>query len=79
MSDSSPQRVAAVPPIVETFRQAGQGQVFAFYDRLDEAGRRQLIEQAQEIDLEEIDRLVRTLVTGSGQAGVAREGTAPAP
>jgi UDP-N-acetylglucosamine/UDP-N-acetylgalactosamine diphosphorylase len=79
MSESSPPGAAALPPIVETFRQAGQGQVFAFYDRLDEAGRRQLLEQAQEIDLGEVDRLVRSLVTGSAQAGVDLEGIAPAP
>lgn len=45
---------------------AGQEQVFAFWDRLDAAGRARLISQAAEIDLGEVGRLVHTLVRSAG-------------
>lgn len=44
------------------FREAGQEQVFAHWSRLTAAERHALAEQAAEIDLDEIDRLNRTLV-----------------
>jgi UDP-N-acetylglucosamine/UDP-N-acetylgalactosamine diphosphorylase len=65
--------------IVDAFRRAGQGQVFAFWDRLDEGGRRQLAAEAGEIDLGEVDRLVRTLVAGGAAAGADLNGLVPAP
>lgn len=65
-------------PLIEKFRSAGQAQVFAFHDQLSPAGRQQLLEQAAEIDLAEIDRLNRTLL-GRGAAAVSLEGLEPAP
>jgi UDP-N-acetylglucosamine/UDP-N-acetylgalactosamine diphosphorylase len=56
-------------PLMGRFRAAGQGHVFAFFETLDEPGRRRLIEEASEIDLAEVGRLIRTLV--------AREAGAP--
>jgi UDP-N-acetylglucosamine/UDP-N-acetylgalactosamine diphosphorylase len=61
------------------FQQAGQGQVFRFFDRLDAPAQRRLLRDAAEIDLAEIDRLHRTLVAGKGAAGADLAGLAPAP
>jgi len=47
------------------FAQAGQGQVFQHWDRLDEAGRDALLSQAAEIDLAELERLKTTLLGGT--------------
>jgi UDP-N-acetylglucosamine/UDP-N-acetylgalactosamine diphosphorylase len=41
----------------EKYENAGQGQVFAFYDDLDAAGKASLYEQAKEFDPENINRL----------------------
>ena len=38
-------------PLPERFRAAGQGGVFAFFDRLDAAQRTELLAQAAEVDL----------------------------
>jgi len=65
--------------LIEAFRQAGQGQVFAFFDRLSPAAKAQLLLEASEIDLSEVDRLVRTLVRSGGAQSVDLEGLAPAP
>ena len=45
--------------LVEKFRRAGQGQVFAFLDALKPAERRALFEEAAEIDLEAVSALTR--------------------
>lgn len=67
-------------PLIEKFQQAGQGQVFAFFDRLPAAARQQLLAEAGEIDLAEVDRLNRTLIApGGAAAGVNLDGLAPAP
>jgi UDP-N-acetylglucosamine/UDP-N-acetylgalactosamine diphosphorylase len=67
------------PPLLDAFAQAGQGQVFAFYDRLAPAEQTQLLEQAGEIDLAEIDRLNRALLAKEGGAGPDLAGLEPAP
>jgi len=69
----------ATPPLLETFAQAGQGQVFAFWPQLDEAARRGLLEQAAEIDLAEVARLARTLLAGGAAPAVDLTGLEPAP
>lgn len=66
-------------PLIEKFRQAGQGQVFAFWDRLAPDARRRLLGEAGEIDLGEIERLTRTLLGHGAAAGVDLAGLAPAP
>jgi len=67
-------------PLVATFQQAGQGQVFAFFDRLSPDEQARLLSEAAEIDLGEVDRLNRTLVVPTGAAaGVDLTGLAPAP
>ncbi|HEY4990414.1 MAG TPA: UDPGP type 1 family protein [Opitutaceae bacterium] len=65
--------------LIETFRRAGQGQVFAFYDRLAPEARSRLLAEASEIDLGEVDRLVRVHVAGGGAPAVDLEGLEPAP
>lgn len=64
---------------IDSFKQAGQGQVFAFFDRLAPDAQRRLLEQAGEIDLKEIDRLTRTLLAKNGAAALDLEGLEPAP
>jgi UDP-N-acetylglucosamine/UDP-N-acetylgalactosamine diphosphorylase len=66
-------------PLLETFAQAGQGQVFAFWAELDAAGRRALLAQAGEINLGEVAQLTRTLLGPGGAAGVDLSGLVPAP
>ena len=66
-------------PIIEKFQQAGQGQVFAFYDRLEAVEQQALVAEAQEIDLDELARLTRTLLAKNAVATVNLDGLAPAP
>lgn len=66
-------------PLIERFKQAGQAQVFAFFDRLEPAAQQRLLDEAKEIDLAEIDRLTRTLLAKQGGGGVNLDGLAPAP
>lgn len=68
----------ATPSLIEDFKRAGQGQVFAFYDQLDAAGRERLLAEAAEIDLGEIDRLTKTLLA-KGAASIDLTGLEPAP
>ncbi len=65
--------------LIEAFRRAGQGQVFAFYDRLSPGAKARLVEEAAEIDLAEVDRLVRTLVAAGGPQPLDLKGLSPAP
>ena len=66
--------------LIASYRAAGQGQVFAFWDSLPARGRAQLVAQAGEIDLAELDRLNRSLVVKTGDtATVNLAGLAPAP
>ncbi len=65
--------------LIATYRAAGQGHVFAFWDRLAVNERQELLAQAAEIDLAEADRLTRALVFNSGAGGVNLAGLAPAP
>ena len=48
----------------EAFEIGGQGHVFGFWDDLDDNEKSSLLEQAEEIDLEELDSLVANLVKG---------------
>ncbi len=69
----------AKPTIIDAFNRAGQGQVFAFFDRLAPAAQERLLAEAGEIDLAEVDRLVRTLVRQSAVTGVDLSDLTPAP
>lgn len=62
-----------------SFTRAGQAQVFAFFDRLSPDEQRRLLDEAAEIDLDEIARLNRTLVAQKGAAGLDLSGLEPAP
>ncbi|EDY84956.1 UTP--glucose-1-phosphate uridylyltransferase subfamily [Verrucomicrobiia bacterium DG1235] len=50
----------------QLFESRGQGQIFRFWEGLNEKERANLISQADEIDLDELDDLVSTLVKASG-------------
>jgi UDP-N-acetylglucosamine/UDP-N-acetylgalactosamine diphosphorylase len=65
--------------LIETFQRAGQGQVFAFFEALNEAERAQLLAEAAEIDLAEIAHLTRTLLAKGAAAGAEIADLAPAP
>lgn len=52
------------------FVAAGQGQVFRFWEQLDEPARAQLLAQAAEIDLAEVARLHRDLVLAKAGPGM---------
>jgi UDP-N-acetylglucosamine/UDP-N-acetylgalactosamine diphosphorylase len=66
-------------PLIGEFAQAGQGRVFAFWEQLGEEERRALLEQAAEINLEEVARLTRTLLGHGGAPAVALTDLEPAP
>lgn len=53
----------------ELFESRGQDQVFRFWDGLSEEEQANLNSQAAEIDLDELDNLVATLVKGDGDHG----------
>lgn len=59
-----------LPNLRNAFREAGQGQVFAFWDSLNAAQRESLLAQASEINLGEIARLHRSLVLNPAGGGV---------
>ncbi len=65
--------------LIASFQAAGQGQVFAFWDKLSPAERTELAAQAAEIDLAEVDRLNRSLVFKAAGGGANLDGLAPAP
>lgn len=71
--------MATTHPLIEKFQQAGQGQVFAFFDALAPDQQQRLLDEAAEIDLGEVDRLTRTLLAKGAVTGVNLDGLAPAP
>jgi UDP-N-acetylglucosamine/UDP-N-acetylgalactosamine diphosphorylase len=68
-----------IHPLIEKYQSAGQGQVFAFFDHLSTEEQKKLLEEAREIDLEEVAHLTKTLLSKGAVAGVNLEGLAPAP
>src|SRR5215207_11702642 len=69
----------ATHPLIEKFQRADQGQVFAFFDQCTPDEQKRLLEEAREIDLEEISQLTRTLLAKGAAVGVNLHGLAPAP
>ncbi|PXA03290.1 2-alkenal reductase [Coraliomargarita sinensis] len=65
--------------LITQFEQAGQGQVFRFFDELDDSGKEKLLAQAGTIDLEEVGTLVQEHVLGDSHASVNLDGLEPAP
>ena len=65
--------------LIDQFGEAGQAQVFAFYNQLNDAQKARLIEQAREIDLNELAQLNRTLVAGESGAPFDYSTFTPAP
>jgi UDP-N-acetylglucosamine/UDP-N-acetylgalactosamine diphosphorylase len=68
----------ATHPLIEKFENAGQGQVFAFFDQCTPEQQKRLLEDAREIDLAEVAQLTRTLLSKHAVAGVNLDGLAPA-
>ncbi|MET0261917.1 MAG: UDPGP type 1 family protein [Rariglobus sp.] len=69
----------AKPPLIQDFERAGQGHVFAFYNELSPEEQQNLLSEAAEIDLTEIDRLTKTLLAKGASTGLDLEGLEPAP
>jgi UDP-N-acetylglucosamine/UDP-N-acetylgalactosamine diphosphorylase len=67
-----------ISALIEAFRAAGQAQVFAFWDELSPSEQQNLLDQASEIDLDEVKHLTATLL-GSETATIDLEGLEPAP
>jgi UDP-N-acetylglucosamine/UDP-N-acetylgalactosamine diphosphorylase len=65
--------------LIQKFRAAGQGHVFAFFDALGADERASLLAEAAEIDLGEVERLVATLVSAGAAPAVDLTGLIPAP
>jgi UDP-N-acetylglucosamine/UDP-N-acetylgalactosamine diphosphorylase len=67
----------SVQSLIDAFREAGQGQVFAFLDRLGPAERARLFAEAAEVDLAELAALNRSLLGGAPVAAPADLEPAP--
>lgn len=65
--------------LINQFNQAGQGQVFQFFDQLDDQGKENLLAQAETIDLDELSTLVQEHVLGVAHASLNLDGLEPAP
>ena len=63
--------------LIESFNQAGQGQVFQFFDELDAATQAMLVAQAETIDLAEVKELVEEHVKGSQHHTLNLDGLEP--
>ena len=64
--------------LVEKFKQAGQGHVFALFGQLSPGEQAALLAEAAEIDLDEVALLTRTLLGAETKTGGNYEGLAPA-
>lgn len=67
------------PTLKEAYNQAGQGQVFRFFDRLNEVSRKRLLEQASEVNLKELERLLQELVLNETKSESRPQSLQPAP
>lgn len=65
--------------LIESFKQADQGQVFQFFDELDAATQTKLVAQAETIDLAEVEELVDEHVKGLQHHTLNLDGLEPAP
>lgn len=61
------------------FEEAGQGHVFRFFDDLSPDQQAQLLQQAGDIDLAELDELVQTLVLAEKSGSLSLDDVEPAP
>lgn len=64
----------------EAFENNGQAHVFAFWEELDDSEKSALLEQASEIDLDELETLVANLIKGdSAESAIDYSALKPAP
>ena len=61
------------------FEEAGQGQVFRYWEELDAAAQAQLLAQAQTIDLKEVQAMVAEHVLTENRESLRLDGLEPAP
>ena len=66
-------------PLIADFNNTGQGQVFQFWSELSPQEKQSLLEEAGEIDLQEVSTLHRTLVAGGEETHHDFSGLKPAP
>jgi UDP-N-acetylglucosamine/UDP-N-acetylgalactosamine diphosphorylase len=66
-------------PLIEQFNAAGQSQVFQFWEALSPEEQAALLEEAGEVDLDELATLHRTLVAGGEEEHQDFSGLEPAP
>lgn len=59
--------------IEKTLKAHGQEHLLAYYDELDEARRRELLDQVREIDFDRIDELIQTHVLQAPQTTIPRD------
>ena len=64
--------------VIESFQKAGQGQVFRFWEKLNEEEQKNLLEQASEIDLSEITELTKFLLNEEESSSLDLSGLEPA-
>jgi UDP-N-acetylglucosamine/UDP-N-acetylgalactosamine diphosphorylase len=64
--------------VIESFQKAGQGQVFRFWEELNEEEQKDLLRQASEIDLDEIARLTSSLLNEGKASSLDISGLTPA-
>jgi UDP-N-acetylglucosamine/UDP-N-acetylgalactosamine diphosphorylase len=69
----------ATQSLIQSFEQAGQGQVFSYFEELDAAGQAELLAQAGTIDLSEVTSLVAEHVKGAHESVINLDGLEPAP
>ncbi len=65
--------------LIQSFTEAGQGQVFRFFDTLTNAEKDRLLAQAATIDLNEVSALVEEHVIGTHSSEIDLSGLSPAP
>jgi UDP-N-acetylglucosamine/UDP-N-acetylgalactosamine diphosphorylase len=57
----------------------GQGHLFAFYDKLDAAGKQRLIQEVSHVEFDVVDKLINEFVKGKPQPAAAAGKLAPPP
>jgi UDP-N-acetylglucosamine/UDP-N-acetylgalactosamine diphosphorylase len=70
---------ATAEALRQAFENAGQGQVFRFWEKISDADKKNLACQAREIDLEEVENLVRVHIRGEQPETIDFSTLEPAP
>ena len=65
--------------LIQSFQQAGQGQVFRYFEQLDANEQENLLAQARTVDLDEVAALVAEHITDSHDSAIDLDSLEPAP